>query len=191
MAPEEADKSKDLEARLKEVEERLKDEEVRLREVESRLKEEDERLKDEERRLKEEDERLTATSERLWQLRTNIRAGFRRVTLVLAVVAAVYCAILACTMIVDKHRSEQLSMRWSEVNKEQGQIVGGRIWAKLSKEGLVVVCILGGLAGAAVGYLAVNLASKLIKCVVFGFGTDKSRKIQDIKGEDEKILTPG
>lgn len=44
----------------------------------------------------------------------NLRRGFRRITFVLAIVIAIFCAFCAVMLVLDEHDSTQSYLRWKE-----------------------------------------------------------------------------
>ena len=110
----------------------------------------------------------------------NMRRGFHRITLVLAAVAAIFCAIIGVSRVVYEHNSAQRRLRWEqeEVRKfynrstsaephtldeliRRGEEKQGALkqleakygfWVNLSKPGLAGLCLLAALGSAAAGF---------------------------------------
>ena len=102
----------------------------------------------------------------------NIRRGFRRITLVLAIAAAAYCAIWAGKMVVNKHRTAWRNIQWREEAKREGyafKTIAEGFWGTLPKEGLVILCILAGAGGAVAGYCGICVVHKLVEWLAIGF----------------------
>jgi hypothetical protein len=189
----------------------------------------------------------------------NLRRGLRRITFVLAIVSAIFCAFCAVVLILDEHDSAQSYLRWKQDNflekyrvlpPPEGFVIdepkkedehkpltfdpnllpklptlkrGGKkyhltfdpnlltvidepkkkiaeeelrelknsFWVNLSKHGLIGLCILTGLGGAAVGFFGTWLVVwfgglaiyKLIRWVVLGFHDSQDK---DVRGKSKE-----
>jgi len=148
----------------------------------------------------------------------NLRRGFRRITLVLAIIGGILGAIVGVSGTAAEHDYAQRRLRWEEENyinkyghlpppeafvidepKKEGEHwkkslnrvkkevateelrkLRDGFWVKLPKVGLIGLCTLAGIAGAAIGFLGTwvviwfgGLAVyKLIKWLVLGFRED-------------------
>ena len=127
--------------------------------------------------------------------RINLRRGFRRITFILAIIAAFIGTNIAVGIVVDKYNSERdnrlRALDFSKIGSNREDTLAGLeeevatqeprelrdgFWVTLSKQGLGGLCILAGLGGAVTGYFGVWfvyfliwLVYRFIRWLVMGF----------------------
>ncbi len=106
----------------------------------------------------------------------NLRRGFRRITLLLAIVVAIICACIAVERITWKYSYVERGLRLFPNHISESE---ESFWATLSKESLVGLCALAGIVAAVAGfcgvwtgYFVVRLVNKIIKWLILGFRVD-------------------
>ncbi|MBN2456307.1 MAG: methyltransferase domain-containing protein [Sedimentisphaerales bacterium] len=128
----------------------------------------------------------------------NVRRGFQRITLVVSIAAALYCAVWVGRTAVRKHETAWQNMQWRQTMVKQERsftTIEEGFWGRLSTGGLVVICIVGGAAGAVVGYYVVWVAHRFLEWIVLGFCSftgelgGKRHAFELQQWDKEKLLT--
>ena len=91
----------------------------------------------------------------------NINRGFKRVTRVLAIAAAVFCVYFVVNSIVMKYRGLPTNMFV--------ETIGDKFWDKLSLGAWWVIGIFAGIAAALIGYYVIWIVYGIIKWLILGF----------------------
>lgn len=114
----------------------------------------------------------------------NIREGCRRLAIVSTVVVAISCGLFGGTIPFNEYQTAKndLTIFRSETKEYEGKAyydyaqrlrIEDNYWLNLPKGQLAALCIIGGLAGAAIGSCAVWFGYRYFEQLVINFYKDK------------------